>query len=391
MYALSLNYVFFFSFLGIFSSFLSAHFIDKGFSGSQIAFLFSMVPAISFVSNIFWGRIADLKKIRKALNIYFPLIGSVAFTLALIIDQYYSYILMGITVGIFVNPLFALTDSMTISYCQHKNKSYGKIRQWGTISFGLTNLFIIPFIYFQTDLSIEVNNYTLLFLMPFFLFLRFLSGIKSISIEHTGDTLNTKDLIALFKSPGLLLFFLASMIHGMSFVSNYVYFSPYLKSMGFSLIFIALCWAISPFFEIFVFKYSENILKKFSLGSLFRISLLITGLRWFIISNTSNPTTIFFSQFLHTFGFGVYFITVIKILTIHIPEKVRSSGQTIFMAFSAAIGQILGNLVFGYTTERFPLYFIFQVAGYLSLLAFIASLFIPSSFWKKQNATPNTE
>ena len=168
----------------------------------------------------------------------------------------------------------------------------------------------------------------------------------------------------------------------MASVSNYVYLSPFLKSIGCTSGFITLCWAISPLLEIFVFRYSHVILNKVSLQTLFRFSVLSAVLRWYILGTTQNQTIILWSQLLHTFGFGTYFLASIHVLMNNIPEKIRSSGQGFFSAFAGMLGLIISNQILGQITEYYPLVYVFYASVVFSFTAFVISLFIPKSFWK---------
>lgn len=388
MKSISFSYIFIFAFLGVYSSLLSLHFSNLGFTGTQIANFFLTVPAVSFFFNILWGRIADNFNFLKNLNILLPLFGAISYVVSIYFNTYTSYLCLGVVTGIIINPLFALSDSVTMSYCKKNKYSFGDLRQWGTISFSAINFFMYLFLkdtsYTDKFLADE-RVHQLLYLMPLLLLLRFLSGLYLPSQQIKEEKISFFQFLLLFKNKPLFLFFLACMFHSMASVSNYVYFSPHLKSIGFNTDFITLCWAISPLFEIYVFRFSHLILNKISLSTLFKVSILLAVLRWLIVATTKDQYIILWSQLLHTFGFGTYFLASIHVLMNNIPEKVRSSGQGFFTAFSGMLGLVISNIILGKITERVEIVYVFYASFIFSLSAYIISLFIKKGFWTGVN------
>ncbi len=384
MKSISISYIFIFAFLGIYSSILSLHFTNLGYTGRDIAIFFSIIPAISFFFNIFWGRIADNYNLLKKLNIFLPLIGSISYAITIYINTFPAYMCLAITTGIIINPLFTLSDCISISYCKTHNASYGILRQWGTISFSVINFMLFLYLTFfsKSESYKEITDvHIFLYLMPLLLFLRFLSSLSLPDQTFKEEKLTTLQFIKLMSNKPLLLFFVACMFHSMASVSNYVYFSPQLKTIGCTTGFIALCWAVSPVLEIFVFRYSHLILNRVSIQTLFRFSLIAAVLRWLIVATTDNQTIILISQTLHTFGFGTYFLSTIHVLMYNIPEKIRSSGQGFFTACAGMLGLVISNQILGQITEYFPLFFVFYASFIFSLIAYIICFYIPKEFW----------
>ena len=383
MKALSFSYIFIYSFLGIYCSLLSLHFSNLGFDGKKIATFFSIIPAISFFFNLYWGRIADHFNYLKKLNMLLPLAGALGYAIAIYIDTYPSYLFLALVTGVIINPLFTLSDSITMSFCKKNTYPFGNIRQWGTMAFSFINFSLLLFFYCSSDVKVilEKNIHLLLYLMPLLLFFRFISSIFLPEQSDKENKISVFQFLKLMKNKSLLLFLISCMFHSMSSVSNYVYLSPFLKSINCTSGFIALCWAISPLLEIFVFRYSHVILNRISLQTIFRISILSGILRWLIMTMTENQTVILWSQLLHTFGFGTYFLATIHVLMNNIPEKVRSSGQGFFNAFAGMLGLIISNQILGQIIQYFPLVSVFYAAVIFSSIAYVVSLLIPKVFW----------
>lgn len=365
-----LTYFFFFIFWGAFYNLVPAHFQTLGISGYKRSLFFGIIPVIAFFSNIFWGRIADRYSIRRLLLLLFALISFIFLTYAFIQDTFAFYMGMACIIGLLISPVIPLLDSITITFCRHKGLAFGRIRQWGTISFVLVNAFIMLFFYFSKS-STEAEKY-LLFLMPltFLLMIFPLFTLKDYTVREEFP--HFRDFLSILKQPVLFLFFTSVLLHNISYVGNYSYFSAHLKILGFGGEFISLCWAISPIGEILIFRYSDKILNRWSNKTIFQAALLAAGLRWIIIGFFDDPWLIASGQLLHSIGFGAYYLASIQLLTSSIPERMRSSGQGLFAA-SISLATVIGNVVTAMIFEKYGTHAIFQFSVLMSVAALLVS------------------
>lgn len=370
---LKLNYFFYFSYLGFFFNLLGGHFHFLGFSGFERSIIFGTIPVVAFIANFFWGRIADFYQCRNKLLIIFSFFSSLCLTLIFMSNTFSSYVTMAFIIGIFVFPLIPLNDSLTISYCKTNKKSYGEFRQWGTISFIASNLLcMILFIHLK---EYGIREKHLMFFMPFALLMLSISAFFTKSISSVKKQVKMKFLLKILLQKDMTLFFLIIFFHNIAFTGMYTYMTPHLKTLNFSFEWIALCWAISPIFEVFIFRYSSYVLSIMSANILLKVSLLSGVVRWLFLAFSQTHWIIAISGLLHSFTFGGYYVASISILSRKIPENLRSSGQGAFAGF-VSLAMFSGNMIQGYLFDQFNTQAVFLMSALCSSISLLLSFFL---------------
>ncbi len=375
IFSLKLLYFFYFFYLGVYINLMSGHFQDLHFTGPERALIFGTIPIVAFFSNLIWGRIADSRHSRKNMILIFSLLCSVIFVVTLWVDCFWGFVFMSFGIGLFSSPMIPLTDSLALSACSDNPNLYGRFRQWGTIAFIAANVFLMILLFFFEKQGL--NGWHLLFLMPVLMLCLAMVAPKIQDYRETFIPIpKISDLLPLFKNPGMGLFFLAALLHNIAYVGNYAYFSAHLKILGSSESWIALCWAITPLGEIFIFRHSQALLKRVTPVTLFRVALATGILRWGLLSFLHDPLWIALSQLLHALSFGGYYLASMILLSKWIPEHWRSSGQALFASLCINLGMVSGNILMGYLFEIGGTFLIFQASTFLAFGAFILSLFL---------------
>lgn len=380
-----LTYFFFFIFWGAFYNLVPAHFQSLGISGYKRSLFFGIIPVIAFFANIMWGRIADMFHIRRQLLLFFSLVSFVFLNYAFLKDTFPFYMAMAVIIGLLISPVIPLLDSITITYCRHKKLAFGRIRQWGTISFVLINA-VIMLLFYCLKNNPEAEK-CLLFFMPltFLLMIFPLLTLKDYTVREKFPHL--RDFMNILKQPLLFLFFSSVLFHNLSYVGNYSYFSAHLKILGFSGEFISLCWAVAPLGEILIFRYADKILDRWPNKRIFQAALVAAGLRWAILGFFDHPVLIIAGQMLHSIGFGAYYLASIQLLTQSIPERMRSSGQGIFAA-CISLATVFGNIITAVIFEKYGTHAIFQFSILMSAAALLISCKMTRIDLKKQQIMP---
>lgn len=367
-----ISYFIYFFFLGLFFNLVPGHFETLGLDGVQRALILGVIPVISFFCHLLWGVLADHGIKRVHMVSVFSLISSIGFLFVFIQNHFLAYFFMSFIMGAFVLPQISLNDSLMISYCHKTQDSYGDYRLWGTISFICANIYI--FAASKLMYLLKVDFFYLFYTIPFVLLLNGLFSLKRQEVREQKDKFHLKDIKAIFKQNGLVLFFIIVILHNCAFVSQYSYFSAHLKILGKKESFIALCWAIAPLGEIFVFKYYDRFKNKIKMVPLFRIALFMAALRWFFLTFSDSSQVIFWTQLFHSLSFGGYYMASIYILKKVIPERLRSTGQGIFAA-CVCLGMVSGNVLFGFMYDFRDTWIVFQIALLISVLSLVVSYF----------------
>ncbi len=151
------------------------------------------------------------------------------------------------------------------------------------------------------------------------------------------------------RTPRIVYFI--TFLYALSWLSHggyYVYFSIYLKSLGWDGNEIALAWNIGVLAEILLFLSFAFLKKHFSLERIIQLSLLLTVLRWLIIYACKSKYILFFSQILHAATFGSLYLASLQLIFAKVSPRKRDKGQGILIGVGAGFGTFCGRIVFGY-------------------------------------------
>lgn len=132
-----------------------------------------------------------------------------------------------------------------------------------------------------------------------------------------------------------------------------LYLSLYLKELGWSGQSISLAWIVGVIAEVVAFILFPKLSSRFSLLTILRFSVLATLVRWALMGLSSSAAIIIFSQLLHAFSFGTFYLASTKLVFRILPDNLRDRGQGWFVAFGAGLGALLGRLIAGYLAKDF--------------------------------------
>ncbi len=173
-----------------------------------------------------------------------------------------------------------------------------------------------------------------------------------------------------------------------SHAALYVYFSIYLRELGWSNTLISVAWNIGVVAEILLFVFFPIVEKRFSLISILRLSCFCTVLRWLILSASDSQSLLLASQVLHAFSFGGCYLASTKLMFLVLPEHMKDRGQGYLVAFGQGFGSVVGRLIVGYLATLLSGY---QQLNILFLgSALIATLATICTYWIQEPASDSS-
>jgi len=200
--SLKLSYLWSFSAIGAFGSFIALYYRDLGFSGFEIGILVAIPPiAVAFFGPL-WGAIADSQGahrlvLRSALGVSALL--AVACTQ---IATFPAFVAMISLLALFSTPVNAILDSYAVTAGERRTTSFGSLRVWGSVGYMLTVLVVG---------RLMGENVTRLFLIADAIFLA-LALLASFGLPKLGERQRTRlfDGIGLVRKNTRLILLLAT-------------------------------------------------------------------------------------------------------------------------------------------------------------------------------------
>ena len=371
-FKLSSFYFFYFAALGAFvpywTVYLKVHF---KFSSVEIGELLAIFMATKLIAPLVWGWLADHYNNRLGLIRFAAVMTVISFTGVYLYKSYWWMAGVMVAFGFFWNASLPLYEALTLNHLGSKISRYGQIRLWGSIGF----------IFMVAGLPLVIEG-DYLSTLPHYLLLMFIAIIVSTwLIKDKPHPIKISHKKGLEKLPinGMLSAFLAAcMLQTASHGAYYTFFSIYLEDHGYSRLYAGVMWALGVAAEVGLFIVLYRFMDRFSVTSLFSLSLLLTAVRWVILGLfVDNAIILALSQLLHAASYGLFHASAIHLIHYWYPGRIQGRGQALYAGLSFGLGGAIGSLLSGYlweavaTSTTFLLMAGFALLGWLVAIVFV--------------------
>ena len=363
------------------------------FSGSQIGSFFATMGIASLFMPALMGVIADRwVPAQRLLGIS----HIVAALLMIMASQQYTYntlyplVLLSV---MFYMPTIALSNTVAYNALNRAGldivKSYPPIRVWGTVGF-ICAMWMVDLMGWglsSTQLNLSAVLGIVLGIYSFTL-----PACKVNSVAKTTSWVDILGLraLALFKEKKMAIFFLFSMMLGMSLQITNAFADGYIKSFGdiaiygeqyldtFGVKHSTILISLSQISETLCILLIPFCLKRFGIKNVMLISMCAWVLRFGLLG-AGNPGTgvwmFLLSMIIYGVAFDFFNISGSLYVDKETSPAIRASAQGVFMIMTNGFGAFIGSYIAGWVVESWgwPVsWYIF--AGYALVVAVLFAL-----------------
>lgn len=368
-----------------------------GFSGSEIGMILGLAGSIGAIAAPFIaGQFADRYFSTEHILAFLVFTGGIVKWYTSYQTSYEAWLYLSIIYSILYMPTLALSNSITFSHIEEKEKNFPRIRVWGTIGWIVAS-WAFPMIWLQHDLSLqlmppfitgpEVSNVTarLADALKFSGIISIIYGIFCFLLPHTPPKHNAVEKLAFKKAFKLFNYssftilvitsLAVSIIHQIYFLQT----GPFLSHIGISDSQIGPAMTIGQFAEILTMAYLGYFLKRIGYKNVIFIGVLAYFARYAIFGTTIFPVwVIVISQAFHGFCYAFFFATAFIYVDKISDEDVRHSAQTVFGIIILGGGPVIGGWLSGKLQELYTIAGVFDFSSFwytLSAIGMITGIF----------------
>jgi PPP family 3-phenylpropionic acid transporter len=353
------------------SSFLCFYVIyletQKKFPVSEIGIIISLYTLSAIAGLYILGFLCDKSRtIKKVLLPVIFIIGLMVFMFPYGSHKLLIYASI-VIIGFLQQPAGAIADSWLMKHLGKHNseKSYGKIRAFGSLGWALTALLtalMMHNIHWNAMFLICSTAAVLLIISAFFI-----PDIRSSeqSKEETTHLSQTQKEITFSKAFKELLnnrkFVVIILILLVYFIGEqtfYNFLGLIIKERGGHLIIIGLTYFLAASFEIPSMFISSGLLKKYPPIKLMILGVFINLLRYGFILYFRTPLSITLAYMLEGFSFGIIFTAYRCYVYTIAPRELQTMAYTIGDAVTISFSLIIGALIGGFIIEFFGIVFL---------------------------------
>ena len=363
------------------------------FEGSQIGSFYATMGIASLFMPAVMGVIADRWVQAQRLLGISHILAAVLMIAASYQDSYQTLYPLVLLSVMFYMPTIALSNTVAYNALNKANldtvKAFPPIRVWGTVGF-ICAMWIVDLTGWK-DTSFQLNFSAILGIALGIYSLTLPSCEVNRNVKATSwiDTLGLR-AFTLFKEKKMAIFFLFSMMLGMSlqitnaFADGYiagfgdvsVYGEQYLNTFGVK--HSTMLISLSQISETLCILLIPFCLKKFGIKNVMLISMFAWVLRFGLLG-AGNPGVGVWMFILSMIVYGVAFdffnISGSLYVEKETAPEIRASAQGVFMIMTNGFGAFIGSYVAGWVVDKFgwPLsWYIF--AGYALVVAILFAL-----------------
>ncbi len=334
----------YFALLAMFIPFLPVYLDEQGLDPAQIGFIIGTGGFVTIIAQPLWGMISDrTKTIRKVLLILL-LCSAVTGYFLFDSSSFVMLVLFAMLLYFFLMPIDPLTESLNFRIAEASGISYGSIRTYGALGYGVMAL-ITGYVmsYFGNSgmallfVAISLIGFLVSWFMP--------------DAPVTGKPVTLSSLNHFLRNKETLLFLVLVFICSVPARMNDTFLGVYIRELGGSPELVGQSFFIAAMSEIIIFALSFWWLRKGKELIIISISGAFYFLRFFISAWVTDPHLLAYLQILQIFTFPVFYSAAIQYLYRIVPEEWRATGQTVlallFFGVSGILASYAGGALYG--------------------------------------------
>jgi nucleoside transporter len=368
---------------------LSAYLMNTlGFSGTQVGWIYSLLPLATIISPFVGGQLADRYFPTQKVIAVLGLVGGLLLIFGSTVTSYSAVMWVMLVYCLIYAPTLALTNSIAFINLQNSEKDFGKIRVWGTIGWIAAGLGLAGWRMIAKSAGSVALKGDTLFLAGLF---SIVMGVLSFGLPHTPPKKEgTKpwaflEALKMLKDGDFVVFTVISFIVATELQFYYVLTAPYLTSakIGVSESAVSGVMVIAQIAEIFVMALLlPYFLPKYGIKKTMIIGVLAWPLRYIIFVIGTPAWLVIASLSLHGFCYVFFFTAAFIYVDLISPKDVRHSAQSLIAVVILGFGNFVGSNFSGWIQKIFTVgkatnwRNVFLVPTALTLICALAFVFL---------------
>ncbi|WP_461206347.1 MFS transporter [Clostridium sp. DL1XJH146] len=368
--------------------FLYLYFKDKNLNFYQVGIAFAVNALVGVLFQPVWGYITDQFSNKKR-TLIISMIGSIIFIMLLPLANSFIFILIFIFLFmLFQCALFPVLDAFCYELMvNYRSIEFGRMRLMGSAGFAISALFI-GYLIKLTGLTSSYYFYGIFMIIA-------IINIYNIKVEGKSENgkikFDIRDVRELLKRNTFIVFILSAFFANLALGGTNVYLSVLIDETGGASSQLGILWFITAMSEIPIFFYFKKLVKRFGIIKLYLFSLIIYAIRMYLSSIVDNYTYVIIIQLLQSITFTIFLASAMEYLNTVVPEKMRTTGITIYSSIAAGFANFTGNLLGGTLLNHISVFILFRLFSISFIIAFIIGLILQRYLKKAPSFNKNSQ
>jgi len=357
-------FVFYFT-IAIFSAFAIPYLNSLDLSKTQVGFLMSLFYFSGILGQSLTGYLCDLKNtIKKVFFLWMILLAATIFFFFKINSQFQMAIFLCI-IGFFQSSVFALLDSWILESHEVVKNTFGPIRAFGSIGWGISTLVVGRMI---DRLGWGIIGKLYIIFTSILLLLSYKANDAKHEVHNKhASPISFDSLKVLRKNKQYMFLVTIFFLLYFSFHAIGMFSVLLIDDLGGTKTHIGLFWLLAAFCEIPMLLKSRKLMTRIKPSFLLIVASAFFFLRTFLTAFANSVFIIILLSILQMFSFSILIFISKYLIDGVSPKHLKTSSQTMATAISSGLSAIISFNTSGYLADKI---------GTQNMLFFISSLCI---------------
>ena len=338
------------------SPYLVLFYRERGLNPGEIGLLGAIPPLMMLFGAPLWSGAADALRGHKPLFLIAIVgaVGSVGILSQVTVLQWLA--LAVASYAFFASPIMPLADSTTLSMLGDEKSSYGQIRLWGALGWGVSAP-LVGLLVQRGGLKWSFAGYALFMLIGLAVGMRLPLGRARLQAPfwHGVRSILSNRKWGLF----LLIVFTSGV--GLSAVNVFLFL--YMKSLGASETLMGLALTSATLSELPFLFYTNRLIRRWGARGLLLFGMAAYVVRALLYSFVTIPWPVLLVQLLHGPTFSAIWVAGVSYADDIAPEGMGTTAQGIFGATFMGLGSGVGALFAGFLYQYVGVDWMFRIVA----------------------------
>lgn len=310
------------------SMFLVPTWVESGMAPATAMQWMSVLPLGLLLCGPTWAWLADRHIGRQRALVLSATMASVA-GVALLAPPPIAPVAL-VMFAIARAPIAPMIDAASLHALGGDNAHYGTLRAWGSMAF-------IGVALIQGVIR-DVLPGTL-WMIPCVVLMA-VTAWDTRKLDAPAPQAGGGSLLQLLQTPGLVSLLLIGMLQGMTLSHHDLLFSMKVSEAGLSNQVVSWGALLGVGCEVVLMRNASLWLNRWGAGSMLVVATWAGPLRWWVISQTTDPTWLIAIQALHGLSFGAFWIASVALVAQAAPPSLTNSTQALLPAATFGVGTL---------------------------------------------------
>jgi MFS transporter, PPP family, 3-phenylpropionic acid transporter len=380
----SLFYLAFYFSMAAYLPFINVYFRTLGLSGWKIGVLSALLPAMSLLIVPALAVVADRRRWRVRLLAATVSGCAVSLTLLMLPRGFLALLPLMAVFSAFYSPIVPLADTSIVGMAARYDLNYGGMRLWGSLGFAVSAaLFggIWQYTGYRAMFAVAAG-------------LSVVVAYLALSLDESGHSQRRQrtPLRAIVQDRLLVAVLVTTFLAASSVGMEFTFVGIYMSNLGGSGLLVGLLFAVAAMFELPSMRYSGAIAGRIGAGETLLLGYGLLVVSYLGYAAAPNPYALLACSVVRGLGFGLFYVSTIRMLNERAPAEWAATVQGISNATAYGLGQLITRPLGGRIYDVFgPRVLYLFCAAMVSSAAIIMALTVRPGRSKRASRAPGVE